>query len=904
MKKGIFALLILVLTAPVALSAQTLNNLSATISPSGDVPPVVIPCTTGRNYTLSLVHRYEQEVSYSFGPVQRRYCGDEGKIYFSGFNINNPHGQAFSQVAWGYVRLPLEYIIKDTTGLPYCYTALDCPIINLSGAFNFYNHSVYLASSTYWTTVASGPSFTSSDFQDWPTISYNLQNWSNVTNGDGSVNISTTSTQVATGTAVVFFPGVMGTRLYDDSSGIETEAWASVLDSNHAKLGLDTAGKSLNDVYTKDDTQSIGDEAETGITDEIYNANIYNSFINDLRSWKVEGVIKDYAFIPYDWRLSLEDIVTSGATTTDGKLRYTNSQNFSQSYILKKLRELGSKSGNITLIGHSNGGLVIKALMQKLEDANDPLYYKINKIIFVAVPQVGTPDAVANILHGTDLGWHGLIMSNQRSRQLSENFPMAYNLLPSSSYFSTVSSGFAIDKVVTFDTQKDAYSTQISKYGFFVSNPSELKDYVLGGDARVKPAYADTNNPNIGNSSLYSNAEAVHAVLDSWQPASTTKVIQVAGWGEETLSGITETICLDKSVFGYHKCIKPKFVVDGDGTVVTPSALWMSTSTPNVERWWVDLKEFADQLSNIKRIHRDIMEVYNLRSFLKKTLLSQSFLDPENIIISSPSTLVSNKPRLHYTLHSPLTLGVMDSQGRYTGLDPVTKQVREEIPGVNYGIVGEAQFVSVPSDLVGQVKLSGYEDGVFALDVEKQQGNTVVESVSFQGLPSLTSTQVTLDISSVVASTTMNIDANGDGQTDLSLQGKLGEVVTLPKYKWQGFAQPINDTKFYPDQKVSVFKGGSTVPVKFQLKDSFGNTLQASGTPVWLAPQKGSSMSATIDESTYSDSGTVGSNFRWDPVSQQYIYNWSTKGFTPGYWYKLSVKLDDGNVYSVVVGLR
>ncbi len=49
---------------------------------------------------------------------------------------------------------------------------------------------------------------------------------------------------------------------------------------------------------------------------------------------------------------------------------------------------------------------------------------------------------------------------------------------------------------------------------------------------------------------------------------------------------------------------------------------------------------------------------------------------------------------------------------------------------------------------------------------------------------------------------------------------------------------------------------------------------------------------------------TTGTTFKWDASSQQYSYNWSTKGFTPGYWYRIFAKLDDGTVRSVVVGVR
>jgi hypothetical protein len=123
-------------------------------------------------------------------------------------------------------------------------------------------------------------------------------------------------------------------------------------------------------------------------------------------------------------------------------------------------------------------------------------------------------------------------------------------------------------------------------------------------------------------------------------------------------------------------------------------------------------------------------------------------------------------------------------------------------------------------------------------------------------------------------------------------------------YKWSGFMQPINDTTYNPTQSPSVFKGGSTVPVKFQLKKANGTIIQASTSPIWLSPQKGSAMSASIDESVYSVPATGGTTYRYDATTQQYIYNWSTKGLAAGYWYRVYAKLEDGNIYSVVVGLR
>ena len=121
-------------------------------------------------------------------------------------------------------------------------------------------------------------------------------------------------------------------------------------------------------------------------------------------------------------------------------------------------------------------------------------------------------------------------------------------------------------------------------------------------------------------------------------------------------------------------------------------------------------------------------------------------------------------------------------------------------------------------------------------------------------------------------------------------------------YRWEGFLQPIDDTAHEVGATTSISKAGSTVPVKFQLKDAAGNAVQAANPPQWVMPVQGGPTSAAVDESVYSDRGTAGSTYRWD--GQQYVYNWDTKGLAAGYYYRIGVRLDDGKEYYVNIGLR
>ena len=118
------------------------------------------------------------------------------------------------------------------------------------------------------------------------------------------------------------------------------------------------------------------------------------------------------------------------------------------------------------------------------------------------------------------------------------------------------------------------------------------------------------------------------------------------------------------------------------------------------------------------------------------------------------------------------------------------------------------------------------------------------------------------------------------------------------------FLQPINDTGHTASSTLSIFKGGSTVPVKFQLKNASGQVVQASGAPIWLTPAKGNATTSPVDESVFSLPGDSGSTFRWDSSAQQYIYNWNTAASQGGFYWKIGVKLDTGQQVFQDIGLR
>jgi lysophospholipase L1-like esterase len=117
---------------------------------------------------------------------------------------------------------------------------------------------------------------------------------------------------------------------------------------------------------------------------------------------------------------------------------------------------------------------------------------------------------------------------------------------------------------------------------------------------------------------------------------------------------------------------------------------------------------------------------------------------------------------------------------------------------------------------------------------------------------------------------------------------------TQVQYMYSGVFQPINA------DGSSIFKLGSTVPVKFTLTDSNIATV-CNATATLSAAKISNNVEGTFVEATSTSNATTGSLFRCD--GQQYIFNLATKGLTTG-TYSLKITLDDGTTYTQHISLK
>lgn len=575
---------------------------------------------------------------------------------------------------------------------------------------------------------------------------------------------------------VLFLPGLEASRLYrpGDTGGTD-QLWEPNTDSDTKDLFLDVNGKSVrNDVYTKD----VIDEKNVL---PIGQGNVYKSFIAQMNDLKLARTITDWSAAPYDWRLSLDDILSSGKQLSDGRIYYAdNLAATSPPYLIQELRRLakGSKTGKVTIIAHSNGGLVTKALTEKLGSEASTL---IDKIIFVAVPQVGTPQAVGAILHGYDQGLPfdtlPLVLTPETARTFATNMPSAYNLLPSANYFARVAT-----PVATFD-DSDLLAEFRSRYGSAIRGGAQLRDFVTDARRIASSSPGDLKYPSVGNATLFSQAETLHTTLDAWTPPQGVSFYEIAGWGEDTLSTIEyykgkKASC--SNPLNIFSCsivpaitYNPKEVIDGDGTVLVPSALWTSAAS-TMGKYWVNLKDY-DSPTQIERRHADILEIHELRTLVQNILTNSTSTDPLAFIsTSTPPT--NSTERLRFVLHSPLNLSATDNFGN------IVNSATSTILGSRWKRYGEVQVLTVPKNTPLTLNLDGYAAGSFTLDMQEIDGsNTVIASTTFSAIPSATSTKASIAFAdgTLQNASPLLLDYDGNGVTDFSLQLKVGKEVVF-----------------------------------------------------------------------------------------------------------------------------
>ena len=630
-----------------------------------------------------------------------------------------------------------------------------------------------------------------------------------------------TSTREVTGKQeldnVIFFPGILGSQL--QNSYTNQIIWPSVTKDIQSNMQVVNPSSihaySLSypfpsNVYTYNDIKSKEDGGvlrnyflSTNGGSKVNTVDIYDSFLTELDKLKANNEMRPPAAIPYDFRMFTDDIYCSSNLAGVDKVSY-DTQSYGafnawpfdcrKGYIYGEMKRLAltSKTGKITLVGHSYGGLVMKEILKQLEESNDSLLSKIDKVILVAVPQGGVPESVASMLHGKEIGIFSKPLNASTVRQMSITFPSAYELLPSDKLLdkikvesSTPLIKFSNKSLNGINSTTSPNAKQYTKYGDSIDNYAELYDYVINKEGRPSPVAEDLNNAQVGYSNLIYYAKARRESLDNYVPTSTIEVHQIAGWGIPTdigysydyidngclkytaIATTSPLIPLTCSKYGMNKQINVIHSTDGDDTVPTASALWISTTTnSNVHNWWVDLYGYNKERDKTKepfsKTHKNILAVSELIQVVVKNLRGLS--GTEKYIYNNKPKFVTSYETVR--LHSPVNLSITDKSGNMTGYSSVSGDIVNNITNVYYEEIGDTKIITAPTDLDYKINLEGYTDGVYTLNIDKYDiDNKVIASTTYYAIPTASSS-----VSSIVHTSNGNssliMDLNGNGNID------------------------------------------------------------------------------------------------------------------------------------------
>jgi pimeloyl-ACP methyl ester carboxylesterase len=532
---------------------------------------------------------------------------------------------------------------------------------------------------------------------------------------------------------VLFIPGLQASRLYRDDvdllgGGTTTRrAWEPYTNNDIRSLFLAPNGESLNHtIFPKD------------IIEAAYGTKgIYKKFVATMDGVVADGTIKEWRAYPYDWRMSVNDLVNDNLFREIERLAST------------------SKTGKVTVIAHSNGGLIAKMLGKKLEERGKSAL--LGRVLLVAVPQLGTPHAIAGMLHGDSqdiLG--GLVASKSTMRSLGQNMLGAYGLLPSEEFFTRVTA-----PVITF------LGNAVGSYDNFANYITDKNRFVKEDDMKTAAVLSP---------SLLVNAQSIHRTIDSWAYPTTTELLAIAGWGVPT----TQTVEYASGT------VKMKKTLAGDGTVVTPSALNSSGQNLYFNQ---GLYNFDQHLGTN---HTDIFETGVITNFISKIIATTSLVGHNMYSPYLSTTNPENAPWnnwLTFSVHSPVDMDVYDDKGNHMGLIPIPGSRDSDLKwfentiGGEYDFVGDEKYYTVPADGTYTIQLQGNGIGMFTFQVEKYLGTEMIEvaNVSYTDLPVTPLLEANISIASNAMSPEINLDIDGDGFVDLKTgpSPKLDPIIHL-----------------------------------------------------------------------------------------------------------------------------
>jgi len=544
--------------------------------------------------------------------------------------------------------------------------------------------------------------------------------------------------------SVVFLPGIKGSVLALNTPfrAKEDTLWPPSLPAGFTRdvsqLALTSDGQSVNPIVVE------------GILETFYRTPIYSGFVSFMDDLVASTTMQVRAWkpLPYDWRYSPEKILADGVETPSGTID-----------LIHEIETLAadSNTGKVTIIAHSMGGLMGKALIKEL--MNQGKADLVDSFVMLGVPQLGTPQAIASLLHGDDEGIaKGLVVRRHESRAIAQNMPSAYNLLPSRLYFDRVT-----DPVIAFNPNdsfteewRNFWGPNIHTFHFFVS--------FLTGDGvfRSKPLLTSVYLPEVLRPELAAAADGFHERFDTFVFPESMRVVQVAGWGIPTVKGI------EYREDHHFQNYRPLTTVEGDRTVVYPSAV-----SSNVETRFFNLALFNALEIFPDFQHRDLLNAPPIQEAIHAVIKKQNISLNDFLVTTKPEppTLVD---QLIVSTHSPVILGAYDSLGNFTGVDPnqdLSSEflfTTEDIPSSTFLTSGDSQYIFLPKDGSYTFVFQGTGTGPATVEIDDFSNDNTTPIAAYSDISVTPETNATFVVDTTAPQNTeIHVDTDGDGAVDV-----------------------------------------------------------------------------------------------------------------------------------------
>jgi hypothetical protein len=187
------------------------------------------------------------------------------------------------------------------------------------------------------------------------------------------------------------------------------------------------------------------------------------------------------------------------------------------------------------------------------------------------------------------------------------------------------------------------------------------------------------------------------------------------------------------------------------------------------------------------------------------------------------------------------------------------------------------------------------------INIDTSKPVITVEDGGIYTLNQVVGWTATDDISGLATAEAGTVDTSSVGPQDLTIIATDIAGNTIEKtihynvvYDFGGFLQPLI--------KGGTYKAGSTIPVKFQLKDAYEAYISNARATINYAKVTNNVVGSEVVAISTSAAST-GNQFRYDSTANQYIFNLSTKGMATG-TYQITITLNDGTTKSVQFSLK